>query len=229
VAQLVVIALAAVFGWSAYAEAAKFESQHGRGPGGVSVRLCGLVGALAGLIAARFVAPVLVAAVAGYGGWVGATRFERQNRDRLFGISAMLYASACFFAGLFGALIFGAGSSAIMCVFAELAGALLLERDQNDALRAENETLHASPRPGPTAAPLAPKPAPLAPQPAPLAPQPARKTFLFGPPQVAPAQGPPSRWSQSVVGHDQTDHLLPNRHDARPRPPGDHDLLPERR
>ncbi len=230
-AQLVVIALAGVFGWSAYAEAAKFETQHGRGPGGVPARMCGLVGTVAGLVAARFVAPALVASLAGYGGYVGATRFERQNRDRLFGISPTLYAGACFFAGLFGALFFGTGFWAIVCVFAALVGALLLERDQIDALRDENEKLRASPQPRPAAAPVAPQPQqPPAPQSAPQpAPQPARKTFLFGPPQVAQAQVPPSRWSQPADGNNPTDHLLPNRLDARPRPRDDNHFLPKRR
>jgi len=227
-AQLVLVAFAGFLGWAAYREAENFEKVHRRGPGGMSARLCCLTGILAGVVAACFAAPFLVAAFAGYSGYLGAATFERLNRDRLFGLAAMLYGVAGFFIGLFGALFLGAPDWAVICALVVLMGALLLMRDENNALREENERLSASPQPGPPPGPPPAQPDPPQTQP-PGDPAPARKTYLFGPPEASRPRAAASRWSQPTAGPARTDHLLPNRTEARPRPADGNDLLPDRR
>ena len=226
-AQLILVAFAGFLGWAAYREAEKFEKVRRRGPGGMSPRLCCLTGILAGVIAACFAAPFLVAAFAGYSGYLGAATFERLNRDRLFGLAAMLYGIAGFFIGLFGALFRGAAEWGVVCALVVLVGALLLMSDENNALREENERLSAGPQPGPPGPPQR-QPEPQQAQPS-ADPVPARKTYLFGPPEAPRTQGAASRWSQPAAGPDRTDHLLPNRAEARSRPGDANDLLPDRR
>ena len=142
-AQLVVLVLAGATGAIGYYEAARFETQHHKPPWGVSARLCGLGGCCAALLGALFAGPLVLGAVVGYASHTGVAIFERQHRERLWNISASLYAVAGFFFGAFGALFTSTWAWGILCLGLTLAGALLIVIDENKALAADVARLRA--------------------------------------------------------------------------------------
>jgi len=232
-AQLVLIALAAALGFVAYSEAAKVEHERGRGPAGMSAYVCAGAAGLTALVAGFLVAPVVVAAGAGYVGYISASTFERQNRFQLFGVPTFLYSFACFFFGLFGALFTSAPTWTILCTLVALSVWVLLLLDEVKVLRAANEKLQTDASRPPASRPE--PAAPARPQPPPEAevstgPDVARKAYLFGPRAQAPRPAQPAAWtSPPRPAAASRPDLVPQRWGARPASDDANDLLPRRK
>jgi hypothetical protein len=223
--NVVVVVLALLTGAAGHYELTEFNKTSSDGK--VPPIAAGVAGFLVGVFVAMLAPALIVGGLVGVGCYHGVQIFERQAKERLFGMPAIFWSGAAGLVGFFGASIFSVLTGLAASAFAGLAGAFYLVLMEKQRLQADNRmwiaenarlTIASSARgaapaaSAPPAAPVVP-PAPVASTPAPARASdalPTRPGAIRRPPAWGPTPHPGASAPSAPVRSADTD-FLPHR------------------
>ena len=164
------VVVAALIGFVAYSESAKYEKQSGAVPWGIPPLAWGVGCASLGLIGALVESTFPVWLVFGFVGYREAAMYETQYGKPVLRVPALVWSVGCFFVGLVGGLVVSALAWSAACVIVAvlIAANVLLLAERNALLAEKNAAVvdkktkpvpRGAPRPEPEAAtPPPPRP-----------------------------------------------------------------------
>ena len=162
------VVVAALIGFVAYSESAKYEKQSGAVPWGIPPLAWGVGCASLGLIGALVESTFPIWLVFGFVGYREAALYETQYGKPVLRVPALVWSVGCFFVGLVGGLVVSALAWSAACVIVALIAANVLLLAERNALLAEKNAAvvdkktkpvpQAAPRPEPEAATPPPPP-----------------------------------------------------------------------
>ena len=203
------VVVAALVGFVAYSEAAKFEKR-GELPWGVPAIAWGVGCGSLSLIGALVESTFVVWLVVGFVGYQEAATYEKQYDKPLVRLSALVWGVAAFFFGLVGGLVAPVLVWTAVRAFSGLIGAYVLVLVERDALLVERNALLAernTKQPPPAPPRAQPAPAPVVE--APVAEVPVAERWAAAMASV-PSDPPPA--APRTAGASASGDFLPRKH-----------------